>query len=255
MSRLSDPERPPDTDAENRHAAERHYWNRQIVVQWAMVYVALLTFGAVAAYAYWAWQQVQVMDRTLEISERPWVSVDFEMLQPLRFDDKGASLSMELHLKNIGHSVASNITFREKLFPVNLTDLFKRIYSLPVNEELEMCKPTPWQQEMPIITGFRLFPNEEATPKDIARASKSDIARGNVWLNTPNATEPLNRIGIMLVGCIVYDSPFGHHHTGFLRVLGAQQPDGSVTVAIDPTIFGQHPDATLQQIPIGNSAN
>ncbi|MGD0291984.1 MAG: hypothetical protein ABSC63_20450 [Candidatus Binataceae bacterium] len=75
MTSLSDSEHPPNADTKNHGAAERHSWNRQIIVQWATVYITLFTFGAVAAYAYWAWRQVEITSQTLEASERPWVRV------------------------------------------------------------------------------------------------------------------------------------------------------------------------------------
>ena len=104
-----------------------------------------------------------------------------------------------------------------------------------------------------ILTGFRLFPDEDVTRPDTARVSQADIAKANTWLNTPNPTGPLDSVGIILVGCVTYQSIFGHHHTGFLRVLGAAQSDGSTTIRITPS--GTHPDLTLEQISIGNSAD
>jgi hypothetical protein len=196
----------------------------------------------------------QTAQAQLELSERPWVSVDFEILQPLSFDDKGASLGVRWHLKNIGHSIASKVTVRDTLFAVNLTGKFVDIYSSPVAEESRMCEPTPWLTEMSsIITGFRLFPDEDVSRLDTARVSQADIAKANTWLNTPKPTGPLDSVGIMLVGCVTYQSIFGHHHTGFLRVLGAAQPDGSTTIRITPS--GTHPDLTLEQFSIGNSAD
>lgn len=199
-------------------------------------------------------QSADTASRQLELSERPWVSVDFEIVQPLIFDAKGASLGLRVHLKNIGHSVAFKVMFRESLFPVNLTGTFKDIYSLPVAEESRMCKPTPWLIQMSSsITGFRLFPNEDVLQIDNVRAAQEDISKATTWLNTPNPKGPLNRVGMMLVGCINYESIFGHHHTGFLRALGTVQPDGETIIAIEPT--GKHPDVSLQEIPIGNSAD
>jgi hypothetical protein len=57
-----------------------------------------------------------------------------------------------------------------------------------------------------LVTGFRLFPSEEVALMDIARGSQKAVSEAN----SSNPTGPLNHVGIMLVGCINYESIFGH---------------------------------------------
>jgi hypothetical protein len=224
--------------------------------------VLVVTMALVGIYACYAARQANANKtaagtaaKQLALSERPWLSVDFEILQPLSFDDKGASLGVKWHLTNIGHSIASKVTVRDTLVAVNLSGNWKdNLYSPPIAEESRMCQPTPWLTQMSsIITGFRLFPDEDVSQMDTARVSQADITKATTWRDDPHPNGPIDGVGIMLVGCITYESVFGHHHTGFLRVLGTAQPDASTSILVKPS--GKHPDLTLEQIPIGNSAD
>jgi hypothetical protein len=60
-------------------------------------------------------QSADTAREQLELSMRPWVSVEFDILQPLSFDTQGVSIKVRLRIKNIGHSVASKVMFRETL--------------------------------------------------------------------------------------------------------------------------------------------
>jgi hypothetical protein len=108
MPGFSDSEHRPNPDTKDNRTAERHYWNRQIIVQWAMVYITLFTFAAAATYAYWAWRQVEIMNKTLGVSERPWVGVIGVDVKNIALDSDSITLTGDVAVKNFGPRVALN---------------------------------------------------------------------------------------------------------------------------------------------------
>src|SRR5258708_1915010 len=61
-------------------------------------------------YVKYSRRQWKVMEKQLHLSERPWVSADIHIAQPLEFDQRGAVLGLTIRLKNVGHSVAQYVS-------------------------------------------------------------------------------------------------------------------------------------------------
>jgi hypothetical protein len=155
----------------------------------------------------------------LELSERPWVTVEITLKEPphahspspgLTFNSDGtASLNVFVVIRNIGHSIAKSIYVRPQMYP----PVFDRILTEPVSRQKSWCDKvrTEITVEGQLIS---LFPGEEDTVNYTLGMGRDDIqaARGSEAFFKTNEIIPI------VYGCVNYKSSIssGIHQTPFI---------------------------------------
>jgi hypothetical protein len=163
------------------------------------------------ALAEQAVRQTELTQAQLELSHRPWISVDIAPASPLVFDERGAVLMFNVTMKNVGHSVAKHVSLWMEFVVAGVHDLaetsnrLSNIMKQPVNEHSDY--------------GWLLFPNQLAAEPRPAIAQPSAIQRA---LESGHFKD-VGAIGLHLVGCVDYPSSFDpkkRHQTRFVYLVG-----------------------------------
>lgn len=159
-----------DTTQTNIREDKKLFWER-------LTFVAIVLYTTVAALQWCANNKAANAAKTsadtaatqLELSERPWVTVSITLEEPphshspspsLTFNADGtASLNAFIVVKNIGHSIARNVSIRPQMYP----PIFERILTEPTEKQKAWCDKV--RTEVPIERFLpSLFP-EKKTPK------------------------------------------------------------------------------------------
>jgi hypothetical protein len=164
-------------------------------------------------------QSAQVAERTLVLSQRPWVSVGLSIAEPLVFDSNGARTLLRFTMKNLGHSPAVFVNMHFVAFSMqNLWD--------ELTKRKEICtRIQEWDKgefsEM-ILPGGQ---SEEGRP---LRIKKVDIDKNTIQI--PGGPSVVT---LAVVGCVDYQFTFAkeHHQTEFSFVAVQRGP----IAIIDPT--------------------
>jgi len=163
------------------------------------------------ALAEQAVRQTELTQAQLELSHRPWISVDIAPASPLVFDERGGVMMFNVTMKNVGHSVAKHVSLWMEFVVAGVHDLnetsnrLSNIMKQPVNEQSDY--------------GWLLFPNQLAAEPRPAIAQPSDIQKA---LEIGHFKD-VGAIGLHLVGCVDYPSSFDpkkRHQTRFVYLLG-----------------------------------
>ena len=159
----------------------------------------------------------------LVVDQRPWVSVDMQIVSPLVFSaNNEGRISVRFILKNTGRSPATNI------------EIFPKIYLLggnpatqepnPMEEQSSYCGKLrkhidPNERSMSMF-GYTLFPGDTLTSHiySISISANDYLSFFNKAFNMKETTAWIHPI---LIGCVNYGLPFNdeHHQTGFIRKL------------------------------------
>jgi hypothetical protein len=59
----------------------------------------------------------KIAAQQLEVADRPWVSIDMNLVGPLTFDENGANVKTLMTMKNSGHSPATGLWSKANFFP------------------------------------------------------------------------------------------------------------------------------------------
>jgi len=129
----------------------------------ATVAIAILTW----AYVNYSSKQWQTMETQLELSSRPWVSVDVSVNVARAFSYtklapglKFASMAIQLVFNNTGNSPALNIRLVTGMLP------FGPNHFDPVAEQREMCKRLQNTPPDRLDPGYTLFPGKHVVLED-----------------------------------------------------------------------------------------
>lgn len=157
-------------------------------------------------------QQLQELRNQTEISERPWLSVDFEVTNSFRFVNGEAALSASVGIKNVGKSVAKNIQIQALLIPT------KELLPLDASQrQRNLCDKPRLDQIGGVDMGFDLFPNNspEVVPIGVD-AKQSDIESQSIKIKLPDGTTHVF-VEFYVIGCVIYRSSFSSnlHETRF----------------------------------------
>jgi hypothetical protein len=141
---------------------------------------------AAATQAQTALVTAQTAQKQLELSERPWIGLTkpITITKPLRFDAKGAAISFDVTVKNVGNSVANKT---DAVLSLMFTDNVQAV----LVQQNRICAETPFRER---DIGFLVLPSQEFTKTfAAAKATWNEIrvdAAGNTLL--------------WVVGCINY---------------------------------------------------
>jgi hypothetical protein len=94
------------------------WWNRNRTLNLLTLVIACTTI----VYSFFSYQQWQTMQRQLDLSQRPWMSLDLMTLgiaDPLTFNNKGGFITIAGVMKNTGHSVAMHTMSHIRIIDVS----------------------------------------------------------------------------------------------------------------------------------------
>lgn len=214
---------PEPTEGQHRQR-EEEFWRCAIRKQRNL---NRLTFiGAAAAIAAFAvlWLQLRDTRSQLEVSERPWLSVDPIRFSNLSFDKNGGHFAVKFLITNVGHSPATHVQLEVKLIATTFNE--SGVFKEPAAEQKRLCDDarTP-KRELSDFLAFVLFP-EQKTTRDVGMSiSPADITHAESLLQ--GAVRP--SIFLTVAGCVDYQFAFeaGHHQTGFLYTLSRRGPENA----------------------------
>jgi hypothetical protein len=139
-----------------------------------------------------ATKSVTLAQSSLELSERPWVSVKVEIAGPLTWDANGAHLSLKYTFKNVGHSPALGF------FSLAQMVVEPKLGIPPIKERQELCQYVR-SQNIPLRDV--LFPDEIRETSVKVSASRTDIEKAKSYWGGP-------RFAASVIDCTAYHSSF-----------------------------------------------
>jgi type II secretory pathway pseudopilin PulG len=161
-----------------------------------------------------AQESVEVLRDQLAVTDRAWIKVEATPVAPLSFDKNGrGNLSVAFVMKNVGHSVASNVYLRERVDAIGVTD----DPNIAIRKQREFCggKSSTDKNAAKSELSFAIFPNDSANePRTMVLDTKNvkDETPKGVHLTLGKPVLPF------VVGCVNYEyggSPKAHQ-TGFI---------------------------------------
>lgn len=167
----------------------------------ANIFVTVGTWKAAIA----AKSAAETAAKQLELTDRPWVTVDMFINSPLISTDNGVQMDFVFVPKNIGHSPAQNVSINPHLVPIfigeDVREMQKRICESAVQDQSVNFK-------------YVLFPNEPySEPMGLSMSVEAINAH---WGKLPAGLHP-DPIPITILGCVdyTYETSQRHHQTGF----------------------------------------
>lgn len=135
---------------------------------------------------------VTLAQSSLELSERPWVSVKVEIAGPLTWDQSGAHLSLKYTFSNVGHSPALGF------FSLPQMVVEPKLGMPPMEERQKLCQYV-MTQNIP----FRdvLFPGEVRETFTKVNASRTDLEKAEPYWGG-------SKFSASIIDCTAYHSNF-----------------------------------------------
>jgi hypothetical protein len=176
-----------------------------------------------------AQDQIAAMQKQTELAERPWVKiVSITPKSQLAFGTDTVSLSFSITMKNVGKSVALNVSPVGKLFPATFDEPLTNAESMKWKNALcgqPKPVPNPNPNPHPLVSSLYLFPGDQTSAKDGDSGTPTDYAFSSSIpqdeiTNTilPRFPGQIKRyLSLVLVGCVEYQFSFQGelHHTHF----------------------------------------
>lgn len=215
----------PTTEQEAREerAECRDRWRLRIEIATAVIgmiglaaLVVTLDQARIATEA--AVQSAVTARRQLELSERPWITATVTMTSPFSVE---RLLAFEVSLKNVGHSVATDISVEAAiiLYPhPDTTPPLKGPDEIDVRRE-HVCGEIARMVTPPEMGKLVLFPEEHGTIKIETSVSHSAV-ESRTLMQPPDSSLFIEPI---LIGCVTYLSTVTarRHATGFTYILSS----------------------------------
>ncbi len=240
-------------------------WEKRVAI--TTLIFDILLFVATCVYVWYAGGQLRAMNgqleetkalaetakiqanaaaKQLELSERPWLSAQISVYQPLTIDEKGGRMGIRAMLKNTGHSVALDVRFSGDIITL-LTPGLDTITAGYAGLCERLRKRA--EGEPSGFSGSILFPGEQLQIGALTDISRENIEAG---LKTSQAE---GKLSFALITCIDYRFAFapGHHQTRYVFHLGQPLPTGGFMGFFDPKNLPN--DLHLIPSYIGNSAD
>lgn len=168
---------------------------RMVCVTYALLSVAVVS----AVVSYWQYQvadksasaakqAADTAEKALVISQRPWLTFDTSIAGPLTFDDHGATLPLDVTLKNISEFPATAVDFEAKLLPVDRSQN-------DIRERDALCNGLAARRANP---GDTLFKNESRVIPYAATAGQRELDTSSRAFG--------EMLVIYVIGCVSYRS-------------------------------------------------
>jgi hypothetical protein len=178
-----------------------------ILTSTALVMVGIFQTAATVRSADAAKKAAQIAASQMEITDRPWITIDASIISPLTYDGKAARVAFSFAPKNIGHSPAQNVLIMPELVPAFMGDDVRE-------EQKRICDGAA--QMNSAFPKYVLFPEEPFQepfrldlPTEVINSRWSEIQ--------PRSMKIPDLIPIVLLGCVdyTYETSPRHHQTGF----------------------------------------
>ncbi|HVS89021.1 MAG TPA: hypothetical protein VHF01_12480 [Candidatus Acidoferrum sp.] len=237
--------------------------------KWYVFGLNFLTLIAVIGYAcinWKMWREMQDQTKTarqqLELSERPWIKISFTIgVQGFSFQSGSATLPLQAHIQNIGHSVATGVIVPIKMFlAYDANGIFKE----PLKRQKDLCDPIaekPTGDPQLSDMALTIFPGDTdvsmnygvGVGKDELDSAKTLIPHGGGFPKVGGG----KRILPIIVGCVDYQYATSTHHHQTRFIYQVQRIDRSLPPNIYPIISIEVPktvapaDVVLQKYGFG----
>jgi hypothetical protein len=169
---------------------------------------------------------------------RPWITTDIEVGGPLIYNVNGINITLQFHLKNVGHSPATHISIIPQLIAPAIG--IQNFDPLAAQHKIyTRTKTAPLDKR-----GFTLFPGDTITQNITVILNAEELKR---------ITEKVNFIKPFIVGTIDYSFVFenGHHQTGFILEVArnnAPRPESMAKNRDASTIFLDEGDIPASEL-------
>lgn len=185
-------------------------------IYWSQLGQMTISTGAAKSAAETASKQLELLDR-------PWISVALIPESPLAFSSDQLQFNLRVHLKNVGHAVATNVVIDHVAF------LTPDPFHVVLSRQKALCEKTA-EDTTGMNNGrleMTLFPGSEDTSLFIgSNISMHEIMSNLIDTHNPNFHDKV--FGpVYLVGCVDYQysaSPT-HHQTRFAYQIGRVLPN------------------------------
>ena len=180
--------------------------------KWLSAYTFLLATATILS-AIILWRTDTTLRETLEVTERPWLSIGAVPTGDIESDDIGFSVQIEYLIKNTGRSPAIEARVFDKIYVGGLTGL--------LDAEKEICSHGSFPNSE---LGYNVFPDAVVRHRTalIAEPSELDSAvRANEERQKVFKTSPFDKtiVNVWIIGCLNYKFTFGDleklHKTAF----------------------------------------
>lgn len=165
--------------------------------------------------------------KSLEVSERPWLSIeDVSIGSPLTFNNGGGLVSINYSIKNYGNSPAAHVNWRTKLLPLTMT---KDILAEILLQQSALCDPLRKVQTSTPDT--LVFPGQIHPEGEVAGAYAPDI-QAAMRARETGRFRHTGFASFALIVCVDYQLSFvaTHHQSTYSAMLGIGTPP-------KPTVF------------------
>jgi hypothetical protein len=221
--------------------------------RWNLLFIGLI-FVVTTIYAVFAGLQWKTMQSQFTITDRPWLKVDLEIVDPIKFIMPEKTIirtSVRITIKNIGHSVATNIRNDCQIY---IPQLFSKGYRFnEINFQKELFNKLITKRMHPLDEGHCIFPED----KTIFTKNLDYLIKENDFINIEGfeAIEghkfPPGYLNPILVICCVdyqFDTSPDHHQTGIIdRIIQTTPFPEGVT---GPTINNYRAIKVGDEIPV-----
>jgi hypothetical protein len=147
-------------------------------------------------------RQASLMQKQLEVTDRPWLSVDVATEDPLVFRKDAAFLSVKYTVRNVGRSVANKAMVISDIF---IGKLGEDIPAKAIERQRHICEYLPLT-----ITTHTVFPGDVFIDRQLIAAGRPEMEHGREG----NNYLPF----FLIIGCVDYwfgDQPT-RHRTNFI---------------------------------------
>jgi hypothetical protein len=152
----------------------------------------------------------ETMTRQLELSQRPWVSINAVVVTPLTYNSQGvAQVTLQLAIRNVGNTPAKALSVEPKMFIASLGE------QDPVMVRSSVCEEN---RKLGIATDGTLFPTMELTRFVTFHADANEITK---------ESKRTGSFSPALVACASYKSTFddrSRYTTGVIYYLRRIDP-------------------------------
>jgi hypothetical protein len=198
---------PESAERERRaYQDKQHSTQKQLVIATWCTFAAVLIYAGITA-AIWnankksaeaAKDSADATAKQLELTERPWVSIEMKVETGFIFDPNGARVGLKVTMKNIGHSPATALWPEAVMLPIEPSDILA--------ERDKYCKEVMDREGKLTRAGYMLFPGEELEQHWMMSAKRKDVEQA--------ANRSNGFIRPVIIACLPYRSTF--NQSGYL---------------------------------------
>jgi hypothetical protein len=196
---------------------------------------------ATIASACFLWTTDETLRKTLEVNQRPWISVDTTIVGPFTIDEKGGYVRLKIEIKNVGLSMADDV----RIFPVIYPD---KIDNISIEEIQETRCRKPRNKSSHGSLAFTLFPGQSKIEIDAPGLTSEDIQHIRV--------SDRKKISPAIVICVSYVASITRRIYFSTALFGLYERTSVGSDQIVPVLLGDIPvqPERLYLMPFGSFA-